>query len=106
MIDRRGIEPGEDTRLPFASSRYRAPTKDEFTSVTRTLGLTGSMVGQLVGVTSLAVREWIGGKSDIPYSAWRLLLIHAGLALDDPERDRVNDDARNARARLRRDLSD
>lgn len=78
-------EPRRETRLPFASPRYRAPTKDEFRSVTQTLGLTGSMVGQLLGVTSRAVRKWIGGESEVPYTAWRLLLIHAGLALEDPE---------------------
>ena len=79
------IEPGRETRLPFASQRYRAPTKDEFRSVTQTLGLTGSMVGALLGVTSRAVRKWIGGESEVPYSAWRLLLIHAGLAIEDPD---------------------
>lgn len=77
----------KEARLPCASSRYRSPTKDEFRTVTQTLGLTGSMVGSLLGVTSRAVRKWIGGESEIPYSAWRLLLIHAGLALEDPDAD-------------------
>lgn len=77
-------EPREETRLPFASERYRPPTKDEFRSVTQTLGLTGSMVGKLLGVHARTVRKWIGGETDIPYSAWRLLLIYAGLALEDP----------------------
>lgn len=90
------VEVRRETRLPFASQGYRAPTKDEFRSVTQTLGLTGSMVGQLLGVTSRAVRKWIGGESEVPYSAWRLLLIHAGLALEDP--DELVDDARARRA--------
>src|SRR5690349_3926676 len=90
----------KEARLPFASSRYRAPTKDEFRTVTQTLGLTGSMVGSLLGVTSRAVRKWIGGESEVPYSAWRLLLIHAGLALEDPGEPDVDE----LRARAREDL--
>jgi len=93
MSDERGSyraegrsEPRRETRLPFASAEYRAPTKDEFRSLTQTLGLTGSMVGALLGVTSRAVRKWIGGENEVRYSAWRLLLIHAGLALEDPGR--------------------
>lgn len=69
--------------LPFADPRYRPPTADELREVTRMLALTGSQAGLLLGVTSRAIRKWIGGESDVPYSAWRLLLIHAGLALGD-----------------------
>ena len=93
-------EPRRETRLPFRSERYRAPTKEEFRSVTQTLGLTGSMVGQLLGVTSRAVRKWIGGESEIPYSAWRVLLIHAGLAVDDPDEPDIDELRRQARADL------
>jgi DNA-binding transcriptional regulator YiaG len=75
----------QDPHLPFSSNRYRAPTPNEFRDVTQTLGLTGSAIGELLGVNGRTVRKWIGGESQIPYSAWRLLLIHAGLALkDDP----------------------
>ena len=96
MTEERGVykvegrlEPRRETRLPFASSRYRAPSKDEFRSVTQTLGLTGSVVGQLLGVDPRTVRKWIGGEREIPYSAWRLLLIHAELTLEDPSEDEV-----------------
>ena len=81
----RRSEPRRETRLPFASSRYVAPSKDEFRTVTQTLGLTGPAVGSLLGVSSQTVRKWIGGESEVPYSAWRLLLLHAGLALQDPD---------------------
>jgi hypothetical protein len=81
-------EPRGETRLPFASQRYRAPTKDELRSVLQTLGLTGSIAGSLLGVDGRTIRKWIGGEREVPYSAWRLLLIHAGLALeDDPDVD-------------------
>lgn len=70
-----------EARLPFASERYMPPTKDEFRTVTQVLGLTGSAVGKLLGVEDRTVRRWIGGDREIPYAAWRLLLIEAGLAL-------------------------
>src|SRR5687767_7938778 len=93
MTEERGVykvegrtEVRRETRLPFASSRYRAPTKDEFRTVTQTLGLTGSETARLLGLEhARTVRKWIGGETAIPYSAWRLLLIHAGLALEDPD---------------------
>lgn len=74
----------KEARLPFVSSRYRAPTKDEFRSVTQQLRLSGAEVGRLLGVHGRTVRKWIGGETEIPYSAWRLLLIRAGLATEDP----------------------
>lgn len=70
--------------LPFSSELFRAPTKDEFRSVTQQLRLSGAEVGRLLGVHGRTVRKWIGGETEIPYSAWRLLLIRAGLATEDP----------------------
>lgn len=78
-------EPRLGTRYPLASPRYQPPTPNEFRSVTQQLNLSGAMVGRLLGVTSRAVRKWIGDESPVPYSAWRLLLIVAGLALEDPD---------------------
>lgn len=108
MTEERGVykvegrtEPRRETLLPFKSQLYRAPTKDEFRSVTQTLGLTGSMVGALLGVTSRAVRKWIGGESEVPYSAWRLLLTHAGIAEKDPDDPQLDD----LRAMAHADLS-
>lgn len=71
-----------EARLPFADPRYRPPTAAEVREVIRVLGLTGSQAGVLLGVTSRAIRKWIGDESDVPYSAWRLLLVEAGLALE------------------------
>ncbi|MEO8466223.1 MAG: hypothetical protein ABI640_12840 [Gammaproteobacteria bacterium] len=72
-----------EARLPFADPQYRPPSAAEFREVTRLLALTGSQAGLLLGVTSRAIRKWIGGESDVPYAAWRLLLIHAGMALGE-----------------------
>jgi len=69
--------------------------------VTQTLGLTGSVVGQLLGVDPRTVRKWIGGEREIPYSAWRLLLLHAGLAIEDPDEP----DVERIRAHARDDIA-
>lgn len=77
-------EPRRETRLPFASPQYRAPTPDEFRTVTQILGLTGAQVAQLVGAEDpRTVRRWIGGERAIPYAVWRLLLIDADLELEE-----------------------
>ncbi len=89
-------EPGHETRLPFSSPRYRAPNTDDVRVAIQTLGLSSAAAAQLLGVPSAAVHQWVGGRSEIPYSAWRLLLIHSGLALDAPSRRELEEI--NARA--------
>jgi DNA-binding transcriptional regulator YiaG len=67
------------------------PTSDEVRALIRKLGMTGSQVAAFVGVTnSRTVRKWQEAKvsdpagqlnrnkNDIPYAAWRLLLLRAG----------------------------
>ncbi len=76
-----GREVRRETRLPFADQRYTAPTPKEIAEVIRRLELTGSKAGRLIGVDGRTIRRWIGNERDIPYSAWRLLLIEAGLDL-------------------------
>lgn len=70
-------------RLPFSDQQYEPPTSEEVRQALKHGGLTGAAAGQLLGVGGRTVRKWTGGERDIPYSAWRLLLIHVGLALDD-----------------------
>ena len=71
-----------ETRLPFGDPRYQAPTTDEIRLALSKSGLTGSAAGELLGVTGRTVRKWTGGEREIPYSAWRLLLIETGMALE------------------------
>jgi DNA-binding transcriptional regulator YiaG len=71
-----------ETRLPYVVSHYAAPTIPEFQAVARTLQLSDARVALLLGVGKRTVARWITGRSEIPYAAWRLLLIHAGLALE------------------------
>lgn len=96
-------EPGRETRLPFASEKYRAPTPSEIRTVMQALGLTGSQAAALLGLDhARTVRKWIGGESPMPYSAWRLLLIHAELALEESAAS--HDAQRDLREELHRDL--
>lgn len=68
--------------LQFTDDEYRRPSIIEIKQLIRIMGLTGSQVAALVGVnSSRTVRKWTGGEREIPYSAWRLLLIYAGIAI-------------------------
>lgn len=69
-------------RLPFADSGYVAPTPDEIREALRRGNFTGAAAGKLLGVTGRTIRKWVGGEREIPYSAWRLLLIEIRLAAD------------------------
>ena len=71
-----------ETRLPYADPRYVAPTIPEFREVARMVG-SGSQCAAIVGMDGRKFREYIAGTKGIPYSAWRLLLIEAGLAIGD-----------------------
>lgn len=70
-----------ETRLPYTDPRYVAPKPAEVAEVVRLLELSGSQAGGMVGVDGRSIRRWIGGDREIPYSAWRLFLIEAGLDL-------------------------
>jgi hypothetical protein len=71
-----------ETLLPFYDERYRPPTPEEIREVLRLLAWTGSFAGSQLGVTGRTVRKWTGGEAPMPYSAWRLMLIYAGMAID------------------------
>ncbi len=67
----------QECRLPFADERYQAPTPAEVRAIISHLRLTGSEAGRLTGVNGRTIRKWTGDASNIPYAAWRLLLIEA-----------------------------
>ncbi|MGH8194594.1 MAG: helix-turn-helix domain-containing protein [Woeseiaceae bacterium] len=75
-----GIRQG--CRVPFTDPGYTAPSPEEIREALRLGSLTGSAAGDLVGVTGRTVRKWTGGEREVPYSAWRFLLIEIGLALE------------------------
>lgn len=78
------LDPNEKTLLLYIDPNYERPTASDLRCVIRKLGLTGSEVAGRVGVSPDNVRKWQAAPGTrnakpIPYSAWRLLLIEAGL---------------------------
>lgn len=70
----------ESALEPFDSPTYTKPTWQEVRALLRKHNLTGSKVGALTGVNPRAVRKWqappdASSHTEIPYSAWRLLLL-------------------------------
>lgn len=67
----------------FTDPNYRSPTSDEIRMALKIGGLTGGQAAKLLGVSTVGgsrtVRKWTGGEREIPYSAWRLLLILIGV---------------------------
>lgn len=49
---------------------------DEFRALLRRGNLTGSAAAAIAGVNPRTIRRWIGGDSEIPYSAWSLIQAH------------------------------
>ena len=56
------------------------PTADEVRAVAQVAELTGSAVALLVGSTPRKFRAWVGGEDNMPWAAWHVLAIYAGLA--------------------------
>ena len=69
--------------LRAAYANWTPPRGPEVREVIRQLGMTGSQVGDLLGLSSKGggrqVRRWISEESPIPYAAWALLCYEAGL---------------------------
>jgi hypothetical protein len=81
------MTPAAATLLPFDSPHYRHPGPDDVRAVLALLKPrygTAAAIAGLTGVTARAVRRWLAAPpaksaAHIPYAAWRLLLIEAGL---------------------------
>ncbi len=81
--------------LPYSASGYDAPTPEDVGELIKLMGWSQNDVAKMTGVNydpkkgSPTVRRWKApvdkpDHRDIPYSAWRLLLIAAGIAqIDD-----------------------
>jgi len=76
--------------LPYTDPDYHPPTPEEVTQLIKLAGWTQAQVAALVGVTghpqkgSTTIRKWCAPttKKDhrqIPYAAWRLMLLNAGV---------------------------
>jgi hypothetical protein len=78
----RGPDPA--TLLPFHDPAFIAPSHNDVRAVTERCRLTGSALARLTGVTPRTVRKWLAppeveNHAPMPYAAWRLLLIEAGI---------------------------
>jgi hypothetical protein len=81
-----GLPQGPDpaTLLPFHDPAFMAPSHNDVRAVTQRYGLTGSALARVTGVTPRTVRKWLAppeveNHAPMPYAAWRLLLIEAGI---------------------------
>ena len=70
-VDRRAC------RSPIPDTRRR---REQNSGKCYWLAFTGVQARALLGVSGRMIRKWIGGEREIPYSAWRLLLIEVGIA--------------------------
>jgi hypothetical protein len=76
--------PHPDTLRPFGDKQYRQPDEQDTRAVIQMLG-TADQIAVLVGVKDArAVRRWVASpgartRAPIPYAAWRLMLLEAGL---------------------------
>lgn len=84
-----------DETLNKFDNGFEQPTPQEVRALIRYLGLTGSQVADFVGIkNNRTVRKWQEtkeeredgeinrNKNDIPYAAWRLLLLRGGLVIE------------------------
>lgn len=86
---------GRRCARPYSDPSYSLPSPVEVDALIKLMGWSQSDVAKLLGVTynpkkgSSTVRKWRADPSSkdyrqIPYSAWRLLLLYAGVvSLDD-----------------------
>lgn len=80
---------GRACTLPFSHPDYRPPEPYEVAALTELLGWSQVRTANLVGVKgdpkkgSTTIRKWKTESGDerrrIPYSAWRLMLLYAGV---------------------------
>ncbi|MEE8058586.1 MAG: hypothetical protein V3T17_12225 [Pseudomonadales bacterium] len=75
--------------LPYSSDKYEPPTPDEIDALIKLAGWSQNDAAKIVGVTynpkkgSSTIRKWRAKNPkeyrEIPYAAWRLMLLHAGV---------------------------
>ena len=75
------------TLLRFSDEGYLPPDFKDVRILKAISGKTGSELGKLAGVDGRVVRRWTAEldkqSSNIPYSAWRVLLIECGYIEND-----------------------
>lgn len=85
---------------PYAAQGFEPPTAQDFRDLVALTGWSQATLARLVGVGyseksgSTTIRKWktdAGGKEarGIPYAAWRVLLLAAGIGTIDDDREEV-----------------
>lgn len=80
--------------LPFSHPDYEPPSPEQVDALIRVMGWSQSDAARIVGVAcdakkgSTTLRKWRASRDsaehrEIPYAAWRLLLIHAEIAREN-----------------------
>lgn len=74
-------------RQRWESGEWCQPTPEEVRELLSKHGLSGAGAGRIIGVDGRTVRRYTApadqkGAREIPYSAWRLLLIETGEVSD------------------------
>jgi hypothetical protein len=77
--------------LPFSDPGYKAPEPEEVDALIKAAGWSQNKTAMIVGVPfdpkkgSTTIRRWRTSREnadhyrEIPYAAWRLMLLHAGV---------------------------
>lgn len=84
-----------DCTRPVSDPLYRPPTPTEIKAVLDFTDWKQVKAAQLVGVGyerggSQTIRRWRKGEREIPYSAWRLILILSGIiSLGGPNSENI-----------------
>ena len=71
-----------ETRLSMADPRFLAPTAEEVRLVLRRLVWNAAETELRLGVDDTTLQSWVNGDARISYSAWRTMLIEAGLTVE------------------------
>tara|TARA_R110000772_G_scaffold155953_1_gene267037 strand:+ start:2103 stop:2459 length:357 start_codon:yes stop_codon:yes gene_type:complete len=101
------LRPG--TLLRFTDAGYQAPGAQDVRTLKAISGKTGRELTELVGIADQRTfRKWTAPegasqRSQIPYAAWRLLLIELGLVpeTNTPTKDKGANLAKARRLRIR-----
>ena len=59
----------------FCTGRYVPPGAADLRRLMDDARVTTAQAAQVAGVTGQTVRNWLRGSRQIPYSAWRLLVL-------------------------------
>lgn len=82
--------------MPFTNDSYVPPEPEEVAQLIHLAGWSQNTAAKIVGVKwstdkgSSTIRKWKSDKAkkdhrEIPYSAWRLMLLYAGVVVVDEE---------------------